>query len=263
MASSSGTLEFDEEASRRIETVYSTADVVRQRREILRALGLREGEHVLDIGSGPGFLAAEMAAAVGPTGSVEGVDVSDSMIELARRRVPAPESAPLSFGIGDAVALPFADAVFDVVVSTQVYEYVDDIEGALEEARRVLRPGGRLLVLDTDWDSVVWRSSDDDRMRRVLRAWDGHLVHRDLPRRIPQLLRGVGFTLITSKIVPLLNVGYRRETYSAGMLELIADYVVDREGVDAADSRAWAADLKAHGADYFFSSCRYLFVAER
>ena len=55
---------------------------------------------------------------------------------------------------------------------------------ALAEAWRVLRPGGRLLVLDTDWDSIVWRSGDHDRMRRVLAAWDRHLADPYLPRRL-------------------------------------------------------------------------------
>jgi SAM-dependent methyltransferase len=77
---------------------------------------------------------------------------------------------------------------FDAAVCTQVYEYVADMPAALAHARRLLTPGGRLLVLDTDWDSIVWRTGDEARMTRVLAAWDEHLVHRDLPRRLPQLL---------------------------------------------------------------------------
>ncbi|HWH43404.1 MAG TPA: methyltransferase domain-containing protein [Thermoleophilaceae bacterium] len=263
MAASSGILDFDTKASSTIEAVYRTQDVVEQRRAVLRALDLRPGERVLDIGAGPGFLAVAMAAAVGPRGSVDGVDVSESMIALARRRSPEPHSAPLAFRLGDALALPFPDECFDVVVSTQVYEYVEDIQAALAEARRVLRPGGRLLVLDTDWDSVVWRSSDEHRMRRVMRVWDQHLVHRDLPRRLPELLREAGLTLSGCQVVPLLNVGYRRETYSAGLLELIRDFVDGRVGVEKIDVAAWASDLTALGDGYFFSSCRYLFLAQR
>jgi ubiquinone/menaquinone biosynthesis C-methylase UbiE len=66
--------------------VYLTADVVEQRRQVLGLLGLAAGERVLDIGAGPGLLAADMARAVGPRGRVCGIDVSDAMLALARRR---------------------------------------------------------------------------------------------------------------------------------------------------------------------------------
>lgn len=254
-------LEFDEEASRRLEAVYLTPDVVEQRRAVRETLALQPGERVLDIGSGPGLLAQEMAAAVGVGGRVHGVDLSASMLAIAGRRAGAPGAAPIALAEADATSLPFADGSFDAAVSTQVYEYVADIPAALAEARRVVAPGGRLLVLDTDWDSVVWRSDDDERMARVLSAWDEHLAHRSLPRALPELLARGGFRLERSVAVPLLNVGYDRNTYSAGMLELVAPFVAGRRGVDADEADAWARDLRAMGGRYFFSLTRYLFLA--
>jgi ubiquinone/menaquinone biosynthesis C-methylase UbiE len=79
-------MQFDEATSRRVEATYSTPDVSGQRQVIRAALGLRPGEDVLDIGSGPGFLACEMSAEVGPGGSVTGVDPSPSMLSIARGR---------------------------------------------------------------------------------------------------------------------------------------------------------------------------------
>src|SRR5262249_9052597 len=132
-------LDFHEENARRLEAIYTTPDVIEQRRAIRAALSLQSGERVLDIGSGPGFLAAEMAAEVGPAGRVHGIDPSESMLASGRRR-----DAPVEYGTGDALALPFPDEHFDVAVCTQVYEYVEDVAAALAEARRVLRTGGRL-----------------------------------------------------------------------------------------------------------------------
>ena len=254
-------IQFNEEASRAVEAIYTTPDVVEQRRATLRALDPRPGERVLDIGSGPGFLACEIAAAVGESGAVCGLDPSESMRALAERRERGAGSAPVEFLEGSATELPFPDHSFHAVVSTQVYEYVDDMPRALAEARRVLEPGGRLVVLDTDWDSIVWRSSDDERMARVLRAWDGHLVHRDLPRRLPELLRGAGFELESCEVVPVLNVGYERATYSGGTLGLIAGYAAASGDVEPEEAMAWADDLRSLGDRYFFSLNRYQFVA--
>lgn len=251
-------LEFDESQARAVEETYATEDIARQRRATLEALGLRPGERVLDIGCGPGYLAVEMAEVVGRDGFVQGIDPSPHMLAIAARRA----LTHMELSEGDALSLPAPDASFDAAVSTQVYEYVPEIEAALAEARRVLRPGGRLLVLDTDWDSIVWRSSDDERMERVLRAWEEHVTHPRLPRVLPELLRAAGFAIRLTEVVPVLNVGYERATYSAQVLGLIARFVSGRQGIAPDEATAWEDDLRSLGQRYFFSLNRYLFVAE-
>ena len=257
------TLRYDAEASRLIEATYTTPDVVEQRRIVRRALGLRPGERVVDVGAGPGLLAAEMAAEVGPGGLVCGIDVSEAMLALARAQALAPGSAPVELGHADANRLPYPAAAFDAAVSTQVLEYVADVPGALAEIHRVLRPGGRVLVLDTDWDSIVWRSGDDERMQRVLAAWEEHLVDPHLPRTLKGSLERAGFEVAPPRVLPLLNVGFEQATYSAGLLEITARFVAGRRGLRAEEVDAWAADLRALGAEAFFSLNRYLFLATR
>ena len=257
-------LDFDEQrAAKQIEAVYSTPDIVEQRDAVRTQLRLEPGERVLDIGSGPGFLAVEIATAVGPDGLVHGVDVSESMLAIAQHRRAVPPAAPIEFQRADAHALPFADSSFDAVVSTQVYEYVDDLPAALAEAHRVLSPGGRLLVLDTDWDSIVWYSNDQSRMQRVLAAWDEHLADPHLPRRLLRLLKDAGFGSVRGEIFPILNRGYAENTYSAGLIRFVSDFVPGRQGIEEKEVAAWARDLTSLGDDYFFSLNRYLFVAEK
>ena len=242
-------LQFDEKQAKQVEQTYMTADIVEQRRATRALLALQPGERVLDIGSGPGFLADEMAAEVGPEGAVHGVDPSESMLAIARRRGTA-----VQYALGDAVSLPFEDQTFDAAIATQVYEYVPDMPAALAEARRVLKSGGRLLILDTDWDAIVWHSSDRDRMLRVLEKWNDHLADPYLPRRLPKLLRDARFALSVTTVLPILNQGTDTATLSHGVMPLIAEFVDDQE---------WKADLLAMGEDYFFSPNRYLFVAYR
>jgi len=259
----SGMLQFDEAGARRLEAVYTTPDVVGQRREVRRMLALRAGEHVVDIGAGPGLLAVEMAAEVGPDGRVHAVEPSESMRALAAARARPPGSAPVETADGSANELPLPGASVDVAVSTQVLEYVADVSGALAEVHRVLRPGGRVLVLDTDWDSIVWHSRDEARTARILTAWDEHLVDPHLPRTLAPALRAAGFRAVRAEVLPVLNVGYDPNTYSATSASTIAEYVTGRAGITAADVQAWLDDIASLADAAFFSLNRYAFLATK
>ncbi len=183
-------LQFDEDAARRIQRLYSTPDVVRQREEVLTLLAPRPGERVLDVGSGPGFLVASLADAVGPGGAVHGLDPSTPMNAVARNLTA--DRPWVRIDEGDALSLPYPDATFDVAVSTQVYEYVADLKAAFTELHRVLRPGGRALIIDTDWDSIVWNATHPERMQRLLTAWTKRFADPHLPARSPGNFRMPG-----------------------------------------------------------------------
>lgn len=256
-------MHFDEKTSRKVEAVYRTPDVVAQRCQVLQALQLRPGERALDIGVGPGLLAYDMALTVGAEGRLCGVDLSEGMLGIARQRCDA---LPWTeFSRADALSLPYPDDYFDAAVSTQVYEYVADIPAALTELRRVTRPGGRVLILDTDYDSLVIHTQDKPRMARVLKAWDDHFVHAGLPRVLSGQLREAGFSIRRRDVIPMFNTEFHDNTYSKGVLEMMASFAVGRQGVTKEESAAWLeeqAELGRRG-DYFFSLNRYLFLAEK
>ncbi len=256
-------LEFGVDNARRVEALYMSPDVVAQRREILELLRLSPGERVIDIGSGPGLLAEEMARRVGEGGAVLGVDASDAMIEIAANRCR--HFAQARFELADATSLPCEDETFDAAVSTQVLEYVPDVTVALDELARVLRPGGRAIVVDTDWASCVWACADEARMRRVLDAWDTHCPHPRLPRVLAGLMAEAGFRDVSVRALPMLNVGTDADTYSAGIADAIARFVAKTGLVSPEEVSEWRVDLTDHAdaGRYFFSLNRYVFTARR
>jgi ubiquinone/menaquinone biosynthesis C-methylase UbiE len=254
---------FDEETSRRIEAMYRCEDAVRRRRAVLAALRPAAGERALDIGTGPGFVARELADAVGPGGQVLAVDTSESMLTLARRRCADVPHVRLE--AGDATALPAEDASADAAVSVQVYEYVADVDAALRELLRVSRPGGRAAVVCSDWTSLVWSGGDPVRMSRVLEAFSEHCAHQELPRTLGPRLRAAGFTIAAREVLPQFNPVFAPETFSAGLCDLIARFVVGRRGVDEAEAAAWREGVRRAGEEgrYFFCLNQYLFVATK
>ncbi len=114
------------------------------KRQAMELCALRPGERVLDVATGTGDLAFAETAAVGPEGEVVGVDSCAAMLDVARKR----QRGAVDFRQGDAMDLQFPDASFDVVTISFGLRNVADRGKALREFRRVLRPGGRLMVLD-------------------------------------------------------------------------------------------------------------------
>jgi arsenite methyltransferase len=256
-------LQFDEETTRKVEAVYQTPDVIAQRRQVLKALDLTAGEQVLDIGSGPGLLAYEMAVSVGQGGRVCGIDTSEEMLAMSRTRCA--DKPWTEFQKGDAAKLPYPDNSFDAAVSTQVYEYVADIPAALAELSRVMRAGGRVLIMDTDYGSLVIHTKDKVRMERVLSAWNEHFVHAALPRTLSLQLREAGFKIRQRDVVPMFNPEYQENTFAKGVLNIMASFAVGRKGVSQEEADAWLAEFAELGkqGEFFFSLNRYLFVADK
>ncbi|MBO6677575.1 methyltransferase domain-containing protein [Parvibaculum sp.] len=119
------------------------------RENLLDIADIVPGQSFLDIGCGTGTLALAASRRVGPGGAVTGVDVSEKMVSLARRKTRRAR-ADIPFHVAGASRLPFADSGFDAAAMTTVLHMIPDGErqSALAEARRVLRSGGRLVLVD-------------------------------------------------------------------------------------------------------------------
>ena len=124
---------------------------------------LREGEVVLDLGSGGGIDVLLSARRVGPTGFAYGIDMTDEMLELARRNATEASATNVEFRKGRIESIPLGDDSVDVVISNCVINLSTDKATVLAEIARVLRPGGRMSVSDVVADDIL---SPEERAER-------------------------------------------------------------------------------------------------
>ena len=152
---------------------------------------LSEGEVVLDLGSGGGIDVILSARRVGPTGTAYGLDMTDEMLELARRNAAEAGVENVEFLKGQIEQIPLPDASVDVVISNCVINLSTDKDAVLAEAARVLRPGGRFAVSDVVADPDV-----TDTTRAQVEEWTGCVAGALTRADYTSALTTAGFTEI-------------------------------------------------------------------
>lgn len=161
---------------------------------------LAAGQRLLDVGCGPGTISVDLAERVAP-GAVVALEREPAVLAEVERLAFERGTANLSTAVGDVYALAFDDRVFDVVHAHQVLQHLSDPVAALQEMRRVTKPGGRVAVRDADYATMTWYPLDP-RLDRWLELY--HAVARangaepDAGRRLLAWARAAGFSEITS-----------------------------------------------------------------
>jgi len=149
---------------------------------------LREGEVVLDLGSGGGIDVLLSARRVGPTGKAYGLDMTDEMLALANENQRKAGVTNVEFLKGEIEYIPLPDASVDVVISNCVVNLSGDKRRVIHEAFRVLRPGGRFAVSD-----VVVRGPVPEAVRKSVELWIGCVAGALEEQEFLDLLRDAGF----------------------------------------------------------------------
>lgn len=255
--------EFDEERIAALERIYRTPSMRDRRRRVRDALGLESGEDVLSVGTGPGFESRGLANEVGEEGRVHGVDTAAPMLAVARERCAGLGWA--TFEEGDAANLPVESETFDAAAAVQVYEYVTDLDTAFSELFRVLRPGGRAVVLTSDARSMIYHAADQARSDRITEAFGDHYVNPRLALTAKARLERANFAVTDQEPYVHFETDLSDDAVSAAFIPGIKGVVMDRGAIDEPDVEAWIEDIhtRADTGEYFFSYNQYLFRAEK
>lgn len=194
---------------------------------------LKEGEVVLDLGSGGGIDVLLSAKRVGPTGKAYGLDMTDEMLALARKNATEVGAANVEFLKGHIEEIPLPDNSVDVIISNCVINLSADKRKVLKEAFRVLKPGGRFAVSD-----VVVRGDVPDGIRRSMELWVGCVAGALEEREFERLLVEAGFEAPTIEATRV----YRAEDARSFLEEAGLDVNAFTEAVDG---RIMAAFVRA------------------
>lgn len=251
---------YDEELSRKQEALAATPDMQAQRQAILATMALNPGEVVLDVGAGNGIMARDILDQVGPSGSVSGLDAAAPMVAMARELCPRG-----NFVKGDASELPFNDASFDVVTAAQLICFLPDPDQALKEMNRVLRPGGRVVLLDTDWGSLVWNSYNPPLMAKAVDVYTRPYADAHVPRTLSKRLNAAGFDVIGCETLTVLNWTPGPDNYVELTTSFMESIGAASDDFSDTDWREWVEDQNAvaDAGEYMFSLNRYIFNARR
>lgn len=218
-------------------------EIERVRQAGRAALRPSAGQRLLDAGTGTGEVARMLAAATGPAGHVVALEKSESLLAAAQARH---DGSPIRYRAGDVSALDIPDDEFDGVWCERVLQHLSHPDQAVAELIRVTRPGGRVCLIDTDWDSLAFDGMPADLTAAVLagtRNTTGH--HRDMGRTLRRRLVTAGLddldaTPVTccfgdpssaAVVLPMVNPAVPREAFmSADGLRDAWLGAVDRAG---------------------------------
>ena len=210
------------------------------KRQIRQQLEVGEGEFVLDVGCGAGDEACGLSALVGLSGRIIGVDASTTMVQEARRRATG-SAVAVGFAIGDAQTLPFAAASFDACRAERVLQHLRHPALAVTEMARVTRAGGRVVVCEPDWQTLVVDHPDHALTQRILDFRAGTLQSPWIGRQLARLFRCAGLVEISMRLV---SVAFGLpEAIESFRLEVTLRQATQAGVITATDKSHWLAEL--------------------
>lgn len=228
-----------------LDAVRGVGAVAEWKRLSLDLLEPRPGAVLLDVGCGTGEDVLALADLVAPGGRVLGLDRSATMLEEARRRVG--DRPDVGFREGDAADLPLPDADLDGARAERVLLHVDDPAAVVREMLRVVRPGGRVVVAEPDWSTLVIDAPDPATGRVVAGAASARFRSPFVGQTLRRLLRQAGAEDVAVAARTLL-IDDPATAEGLFQIEDAARRAVDDGLLEAAEARAWLDGVGRAGA---------------
>jgi SAM-dependent methyltransferase len=229
-------------------------------------LDARPGERILDVGCGRGVAIAYVADRVGPNGLAVGVERLPGYFQPLGADV-SDNQAAVPLGVcADARELPLADGTFDALLCINVLEAIPDRAGALAEMRRVLKPGGRILVAHDDYESMVFAGADRDLTRQAVLAYSrakfkSYLTSDgQMGRHLWGIFANSGFVDTQLRVVPLVNTTYREPLHGWTLSRFSAEFVAEVSDLTQPEIDRWHDELAAADARGDYLYCLNLYV---
>ena len=226
---------------------------------LLAPLDLHPGSRVLDYGCGPGFVTEGMAGIVGSAGRAYGVDLNARFVANASDRNSASDN--ISFHLVDGNRIPLADATVDRLLCKNVLEYVPDVQTTLAEFHRVLEPGGRLLLIDSDWGFVAVEPWGRERTKRFFDAAAPAFKEAEIGRKLRAHTIDAGFDGVEVRV----QAGVDTEGGSLLVLRNMASYGTTHDAIseDEIDSMLAEAQAAIDADRYLFCLPQFLVTGVR
>jgi ubiquinone/menaquinone biosynthesis C-methylase UbiE len=221
-------------------------------------LRLRQAAAALDVGCGQGAAIQALAARVVPNGRVVGIDLSRELVGEAHRRLCGC-GLPVEVRVGNAQALDFADASFDAARADRVLLFVRNPRAAVFELTRVTRPGGRVVVTESDIGATIVDSPDLETTREVLATAGDEFPNPWIGRQLRALFIEALLVDVDVRCFSVMSTSLAEWSRRLGIAEVL-DKAVASGRIRIERAEAWLNDLSARDAAGRFLACSTFFM---
>ena len=226
-----------------------------RRKAAFDVMDVRIGQRILDLGCGGGFFVRELAMSVGKEGMVVALDSSSVQIDVAKKTCA--DLPNVEYFTCSATKLPFPDASFDSIISTQTLEYIPDVDAALQECRRVIKPGGRLAAISVMWDHFKIHGCDEELTPKIFEVFKGHCAHQNLPVEMPAKLGNLSFIGIQQTPLAFFINSYHANSFGFYASKAVRGFAKSSGQFTEAELNKWDTSLVKAVANNRFAFCSF------